>query len=240
MDGEPAITGADGQTRTLREAAQSRDRPRGEVDPGLGPRPHLQHGREPARLVHLAPARLGRADPGGRLHEVRRGAPHAGARRQGGGGLRAVRRRCLVRAADRGVPARRASTCPSCGGTAFEREHEHPRRLVRLGLEPRSGAVASARARRGRRTCTSKAATSIAAGSRARCSSASARAAGRRSSEVLTHGFLIDVDGRKMSKSLGNTIAAAGRHQGERRRHHPAVGRDERLHARRSASARRS
>src|SRR4029453_10685234 len=24
--------------------------------------------------------------------------------------------------------------------------------------------------------------------------------------EVLTHGFLIDVDGRKMSKSLGNTI----------------------------------
>ena len=25
--------------------------------------------------------------------------------------------------------------------------------------------------------------------------------------EVLTHGFLIDVDGRKMSKSLGNTVA---------------------------------
>ena len=50
-----------------------RDRPPGDVDPGVGPRPHLQHGREPARLVHLAPARLGRADPGGRLHDVRRG-----------------------------------------------------------------------------------------------------------------------------------------------------------------------
>ena len=32
----------------------------------------LRHVREPARLVHLAPARLGRADSGGRLHGVRR------------------------------------------------------------------------------------------------------------------------------------------------------------------------
>ena len=47
--------------------------------------------------------------------------------------------------------------------------------------------------------------------------------------EVLTHGFLIDVDGRKMSKSLGNTILPAGSDQGERRRNAPAVGRDERL-----------
>ena len=38
------------------------DRPRGEVDSGLGTRPHLQHGVEPSRLVHLAPARVGRAD----------------------------------------------------------------------------------------------------------------------------------------------------------------------------------
>ena len=47
--------------------------------------------------------------------------------------------------------------------------------------------------------------------------------------EVLTHGFLIDVDGRKMSKSLGNVDPAAGRDQGERRRDPAAVGRDERL-----------
>ena len=32
--------------------------------------------------------------------------------------------------------------------------------------------------------------------------------------EVLTHGFLIDVDGRKMSKSVGNVISAAGGDQG--------------------------
>ena len=47
--------------------------------------------------------------------------------------------------------------------------------------------------------------------------------------QVLTHGFIIDVDGRKMSKSLGNVDRAAGRHQAERRRHPAALGRDERL-----------
>ncbi len=76
--------------------------------PDVGTRPHLQHDREPPRLVHLAPARLGRADPGGRLHEVRRSAADAGARRARGGGLRHLRRRRLVRAADRGVHPRRA------------------------------------------------------------------------------------------------------------------------------------
>ena len=40
------------------------DRSPGEVDPVVGPRPHVQHGGEPAGLVHLAPARVGCADPG--------------------------------------------------------------------------------------------------------------------------------------------------------------------------------
>ena len=39
-----------------------------QVDPGVGPRPDLQHAGEPSRLVHLAPAGVGRADSGGRLH----------------------------------------------------------------------------------------------------------------------------------------------------------------------------
>ena len=75
MDGDaghqPAPDGT--RRRTLRDAALDADRPPGELDSRVGPRPHLQHGRQPARLVHLAPARVGRADPGGRLHEVRRG-----------------------------------------------------------------------------------------------------------------------------------------------------------------------
>ena len=73
MDGEPVIGRRRRRRRTLREAALDADRPPGDVDPGVGPRPHLQHGREPARLVHLAPARVGRADPGARLRDVRRG-----------------------------------------------------------------------------------------------------------------------------------------------------------------------
>ncbi len=112
----------------------------------MGPRSHLQHGREPARLVHLAPARLGRADPGGRLHEVRRGDPHAGARRAGGGGVRAAT------APTPGTSGRSRSSCPTGLDLPVVRRHgvrardEHPRRLVRLGLEPRGGAAVPARA----------------------------------------------------------------------------------------------
>ena len=41
---------------------------------------------------------------------------------------------------------------------------------------------------------------------------------------VVTHGFTMDEDGRKMSKSLGNTVVPAGRDQAVRRRHPAAVG----------------
>ena len=53
--------------------------------------------------------------------------------------------------------------------------------------------------------CISKAPTNIAAGSRARCSSASAFAA-RAVSQVVTHGWTLDEKGAPMSKSLGNAM----------------------------------
>ena len=78
-----------------------RGRSPGEMDPGVGPRSYLQHDREPARLVYLAPTRLGCADSGGRLRGVRRSDRHDGAGRAGGERVRAVRRRRVVRASDR-------------------------------------------------------------------------------------------------------------------------------------------
>ena len=158
----PIAVGQDAATGRAR-----RDRPRRAVGPGVGARPHVQHGRAPPRLVHLAAARLGRADPRGRLHEMRRGDHHAGARREGGRRLRAVRRRRLVRTADGGLHPRRLRL-PDVRRHRVRARDEHPRRLVRLGIEPRGRAVGVARARPGRPTSTSKAATSIAAGSRAR------------------------------------------------------------------------
>ena len=59
---------------------------------------------------------------------------------------------------------------------------------------------------RGRPTSISKAATSIAAGSRARCWSASARAAARRSAKCSPTASSSTEDGKKMSKSLGNSL----------------------------------
>ena len=182
-----------------------RDRPGREVVPRLGPRSALQHGREPARLVHLAPARVGRADSGGRLHEVRRSAPDAGAGRPRRGGVRQLRRRRVVRAADRRVPARRADL-PGVRRHGVRARARHPRRLVRLRARATRRCCPSAPSSPGRPTCTSRAAISTAAGSRARCWSASARAAGRRSARSSPTASSSTEDGRKMSKSLGNAI----------------------------------
>ena len=155
-------------------AARARSDPQREVDAGLGRGAHLQHDRHPARLVHLAPARLGRAD-----HRV-----------------------LLRRAAASRSPTARFSTASwSCSPstradiwyerTAAEllpaghdvrqvrrrRVHQgkrHSRRLVRFRLEPPGRAQRPRTTCPGRPTCISKAAISIAAGSTARCWSASA------------------------------------------------------------------
>ena len=49
---------------------------------------------------------------------------------------------------------------------------------------------------------------------------------------VVTHGFTLDENGMKMSKSLGNTTAPAGRDQAVRRRHPAPLGGADRLHRR--------
>ena len=46
---------------------------------------------------------------------------------------------------------------------------------------------------------------------------------------VLTHGYVVDGEGRKMSKSVGNTVAPQDVNQTIRRRYHPPVGCFQRL-----------
>ena len=59
-----------------------------------------------------------------------------------------------------------------------------------------------------RPTSTSKARTSTGAGSSRRSSPPSPPPAGRRSRGVLTHGFIVDEQGKKMAKSGGNAVSA--------------------------------
>ena len=193
----------------------------------LGPRPHLQHGVEPPRLVHLAPARVGRADPGGRLHGVRRAVltPSSSRRRprvfeQHGADAWLVRRPI-----EEFLPP--GLTCPSCGG-----RHSSAR-----PTSSTSGSTPGRATRRSfpsapeltwPRTCTSRAAISTAAGSRARCWWRWPRAAGRRPRGAharLPH----RPRGPEDVEVAGQRHRAAGGHQGERRRNRPAVGGDDRV-----------
>ena len=89
-----AVVHLDGRPATCAAAGAGRDR-HGAMDPVVGPRAHPRHDREPSRLVHLAPARLGRAD------RRRCAARHAARRRP---------RSELLRARRRALRARRAPT----------------------------------------------------------------------------------------------------------------------------------
>ena len=100
-----------------------RDRQRRALDPVVGPRPHLQHGREPARLVHLAPARRGACRS--RRSTARKCGEaiiDAGAGREDRGGVRhsTAPTPWYERPIEEFIPA--GLTCPTCGGTSFERE----------------------------------------------------------------------------------------------------------------------
>ena len=104
--------------RALAEIAQHA------VDPDVGREPHPRHDRGAPRLVPVAPARLGRADPGVPLHEMREGS----ARRQG---YRARGRHLRARGLERLVHARRRPSCCrrhraacACGGREFDKQHD--------------------------------------------------------------------------------------------------------------------
>ena len=114
------------------------------------------------------------------------------------------------------------AACPACGGTEFDKENN----ILDVWFE--SGASQNVLGGRpaspGRPTSTSRATTSTAAGSTARSSSASGPRAGSPYRTCITHGFVLDEQGRAMSKSLGNVIEPGEVIAQERGRDPPALG----------------
>ena len=111
-----------GMERNDLRAARARSHQAGEVDARLGRGAHLQHDRHAPRLVHLAPARLGRAD-----HRVLlRGMPRAAHRPQDPGP-----RRRPVRASTppmSGTSARPPNCCPPGIDVREVRRHANSRK----------------------------------------------------------------------------------------------------------------
>ena len=130
LPGDEAVVHLDGPDRPAGEGAR-RD-PHGALDPRLGAGADRGDDREPPRLVHLAPARLGRADRRVPLRGVRTSPARPETHRPRGGTLREGRGRRLVRPG-------RVGTAPAGNGVPGVRRDgvrqgdRHPRRLVRLG-----------------------------------------------------------------------------------------------------------
>ena len=176
------------------------------------------------------------------LHkETRRAAPrHAGAHRPRRGDRRAGRRRGLV-------AARRRREWLGAEAAALHQEQRHPRRLVRLRLDllPRAARQRTTAARPA--TSGPEADLYLEGHDQHRgwfhsslliACAIEGRAPYR---GLLTHGFTVDGQGRKMSKSLGNVIALqeVGR-QARRRDHAPVVRRDRLLGRPRRSTTRSS
>ncbi len=170
------------------------------VRAAAGPQPHRLHGRRPPRLVHQPPARLGRADPGVRRPRHRRAAARPGGRRPRRGGVRRGGRRRLV--SPRRPPA---SSAPGRDPADYEQVMD----IVDVWFE--SGSTHGfALADRG----LPWPADLYLEGSdqhRGWFQSSLLEAIGTRGAApfkaVVTHGFVLDEAGRKMSKSLGNVTA---------------------------------
>ena len=225
------------RARRAARAHAGRDRP-GPVDPALGPRPHLQHDREPPRLVPLAPAHLGRAHPGLLLRGVR--ASRSSPRRSCGASPTPSRRR----GSRPGTATPRphfiqGETCAAVRRGRLPARAGHPRRLV--GLRRLLGGRGRARPEHGRSRSTStwRAPTSTAAGSTPRSSppwpSAGARPTGRCSPTASSS------TGRGgPCRRASATGGAGGDHQEVRRRRAAPLGGGLRLPRRRAGLRPRS
>ncbi len=209
----------------------------GEVAAGLGRGAHLEHDRHPARLVHLAPARLGRAADRVLLRAVRR-APHRPQDpRPRRGPVRRAHRRRLVRA------LRRRTAGPGGALPQVRRRSSAKRPTFSTCGSIPARATWPCSTRRtacpGPPTCTSRAATSTAAGSTARCWWGGAE--GRRALPPVRHARLDAGRARPRHVEIARQLHRAGEdHQAVRRRCAAAVGRLGGVHRRRARSRRPS
>ena len=131
------------------------------LDARLGRAAHHRHDREPPRLVHLAPAHLGRADAAVRAQADRRAASaHAGAHREA-----AAR---VEKAASRPGSSSIRPSCSAPRPTTMRRSWTSWTSGPTPGCRSNAWARSGPRSRR-RSICIWKAPTSTAAGSTARC-----------------------------------------------------------------------
>ena len=111
----------------------ARRNPQGEMEARMGRRPHARNGGRASRLVHFAPALLGRAADRFLLRRLRQAA-------------RGLSRPCATccRFSNAKAPTPGTRTLPKnfsrrgrsarCGAAKWRKENGHPRRLVRLRL----------------------------------------------------------------------------------------------------------
>ena len=203
LPGHGAVVHLHGEKRPAPEGP-GRDRP-GHLDPPLGPGAHLPDGGAPPRLVHLPAALLGRAHHRLPLREVRRGAAHPGDHGRPSSPGRAWKGADFWFAdpADELLPP---GTQCTCGAADFRKETDILDVWFDSGVswaavlepDPALGLPADLYLEgsdQHRGWFHSSLLTSV--GTRGQAPYKG----------VLTHGFVVDGDGRKMSKSLGNVIA---------------------------------
>ena len=203
LPGDAAVVHLDG-ARRFEEALACGDS-KGRLGAALGRGAHLRHDREQAGLVHLAPALLGRAHRRLPLRGLRArdrgcgsGAPRGGLDGEGGADVWFEK--------EPGDLLPPGYECPECGGASFRKETD----ILDVWFD--SGvSQAAVLEKREELTWPSDMYLEGSDQHRGWFHSSLLAAVGVRDAapyrEVLTHGYVVDGRGKKMSKSLGNTIA---------------------------------
>ena len=190
--------------------------------PSWGEQRISEHDRGPSRLVRVAAAHLGCADSlvrdkeAGELHPRTHELIEEVAQRVEQGGI------------DAWFDLDAAELLGAEAARLRQGDRRHGR-LVRFRRRASLRRADAARDRVPRPISISRARISIAAGSTARCLTSVAMHGRAPYRGVLTHGFTVDEKGRKMSKSIGNTLVPQKLTNTLGRRRGAPVGRGDRL-----------